>query len=186
VGRPSPGVTLKILDDDGNECPAGTEGLVYLSPTLWEFEYHHDDGKTAANRHDGLFTVGDIGYVDDDGYLFLCDRQAEVIISGGVNVYPAEVEAVLLAHPAVGDTAVIGVPDDEWGEAVLGIVEVAVGAAPGPDLERELVAWCRDRIAHFKCPRRVEFVATLGRDPNGKVRKADLRAPYWSGRARRI
>jgi long-chain acyl-CoA synthetase len=186
VGRPSPGVTVKILDDDGNECPAGTEGLVYLSQTLWEFEYHHDDEKTAANRRDGLFTVGDIGYVDDDGYLFLCDREAEVIISGGVNVYPSEVEAVLLAHPAVGDSAVIGVPDDEWGEAVLGIVEVAAGAAPGADLERELVAWCRDRIAHFKCPRRVDFVATLGRDPNGKVRKADLRAPYWSGRARRI
>ncbi|MFI5053753.1 MAG: AMP-binding protein [Acidimicrobiia bacterium] len=186
VGRPSPGVTLKILDDDGNECASGVEGLVYLSPALWEFEYHHDPAKTDANRRDGLFTVGDIGYVDDDGYLFLCDRQAEVIISGGVNIYPAEVEAALLAHPAVGDAAVIGVPDDEWGEEVRAIVEPRRGAVPGPGLERILVQWCRDRLAHFKCPKRVDFVDTMGRDPNGKLRKAQLRASYWEGRIRRI
>jgi long-chain acyl-CoA synthetase len=186
VGRPSPGVTVRILDDDGNDAPAGTPGLVYLSPTLWEFDYHHDAAKTAANRRSGMFTVGDIGYLDDDGYLFLCDRQAEVIVSGGVNIYPAEVEARLLAHPSVGDAAVIGVPDDEWGESVRAIVEVAAGRTAGAALEQELLAWCRDGIARFKCPRAVDFVDTLGRDPNGKVRKAPLRAPYWEGRARRI
>jgi long-chain acyl-CoA synthetase len=109
-----------------------------------------------------------------------------VIVSGGVNIYPAEVEARLLEHPAVGDVAVIGAPDDEWGEQVRGIVEVAAGVEPGTPLERELVAWCRDALAHFKCPRQIDFVNSIGRDPNGKVRKAHLRAPYWEGRARRI
>jgi long-chain acyl-CoA synthetase len=186
VGRPSPGVTVRILDDTGAECPRGEQGLVYLSQTLWEFEYHHDATKTAEQRLNDLFTVGDIGYLDDEGYLFLCDRQAEVIVSGGVNIYPAEVEARLLAHPAVGDAAVIGVPDDEWGEEVRGLVEVASTTTASDELERELVAWCREGIAHFKCPRRIDFVASIGRDPNGKLRKAHLRAPYWEGRTRRI
>ena len=186
VGRPSPGVILKILDDDGNECPPRTEGLVYLSTALWEFEYQHDPDKTEAARRDGLFTVGDIGYVDEDGYLFLCDRQAEVIISGGVNIYPAEVEAVLGEHVAVGDVAVVGVPDDEWGEAVRAVVEPAPGVIPSPELERELVQWSRDQLAHFKCPRRIDFVDALGRDPNGKVRKAQIRARYWDPGSRRI
>jgi acyl-CoA synthetase (AMP-forming)/AMP-acid ligase II len=109
-----------------------------------------------------------------------------VIVSGGVNVYPAEAEARLLEHPAVGDAAVIGVPDDEWGEQVRGIVEVAAGITSSDDLARQLVAWCRDGIAHFKCPRQIDFVDSIGRDPNGKVRKAHLRAPYWEGRTRRI
>jgi long-chain acyl-CoA synthetase len=186
VGRPSPGVTLKILDEDGRECPAGTPGLVFLSQTLWTFDYNHDAAKTEQSRRDGLFTVGDIGYLDDDGYLFLCDRQAEVIISGGVNIYPAEVEARLLEHPGVGDVAVIGVPDEEWGEAVRGVVEPAAGVAPTPELAAELVVWCREGLAGFKCPRVIDFVDELGRDPNGKVRKAQIRAPYWEGRERRI
>jgi long-chain acyl-CoA synthetase len=125
VGLPMAGVTLRMLDEDGNELPPGETGLVYLSQAFWQFDYHHDPAKTAASRRDGLFILGDMGYVDEDGYLFLCDRQAEVVISGGVNIYPAEVEARLLTHPAVGDTAVIGVPDDEWGEAVRAIVEPA-------------------------------------------------------------
>jgi long-chain acyl-CoA synthetase len=186
VGRPSPGVELRILDDDGNECPVGTPGRVFLTPTLWEFEYHHDREKTEAARRGGLFTVGDIGYLDDDGYLFLCDREADTINSGGVNIYPAEVEAVLLEHPAVRDAAVIGVPNDEWGEEVRALVEPADGATAGDALSEELVGYCRSRIAHFKCPRAVDFVESLGRDPNGKLRKHALRAPYWAGRSRSI
>jgi long-chain acyl-CoA synthetase len=186
VGRPAPGVDLKILDEDGHQCPTGTPGLVYLSPALWEFEYHGDAEKTHRARRDGLFTVGDIGYLDEDGYLFLCDRQADTIISGGVNIYPAEVEAALLQHPAVKDVAVIGVPSDEWGEEVRAVVEPA-GGLPVPDrLGTELVEFCRVNLAHFKCPRRVDFVPSVGRDPNGKLRKGLIRDRYWQGRERRI
>jgi long-chain acyl-CoA synthetase len=188
VGMPSGGVTLKIVDDEGNDCPPGVPGLVYLSQTLWRFEYHNDPGKTQANRRGELFTVGDIGYLDDDGYLFLCDRQADVIVSGGVNVYPAEVEATLLAHPAVADAAVVGVPSDEWGEEVRAVVEVdrSAGAVAGPELAQDLIDSCRATIAHYKCPRAVDFVESLGRDPNGKVRKQAIRDRYWEGRDRKI
>jgi long-chain acyl-CoA synthetase len=186
VGRPSPAVTLRILDDDGNECAPGVPGLVYLSQTLWQFDYHNDPDKTAASRRGELFTVGDIGYVDDDGYLYLCDRQADVIISGGVNIYPAEVEAVLLTHVAVADATVIGAPSDEWGEEVTAVVEPAAGSVPGPALADELIEFCRERLAHFKCPRTVDFVESLGRDPNGKLRKKPIRDRYWAGRDRKI
>ena len=189
VGRPSPGVQLVIVDDDGSECAPGQPGLVYLSQAYWRFEYHNDPEKTQASRRGELYTVGDIGYVDEEGYLFLCDRQADVIVSGGVNIYPAEVEAVLLTHPAVGDGVVVGVPSDEWGEEVRAVVEVAEGARrarPDDDLVAELVEFCRARLAHYKCPRSVDFVDSLGRDPNGKIRKKPIRDRYWEGRDRRI
>ncbi|MEX1007779.1 MAG: AMP-binding protein [Acidimicrobiia bacterium] len=188
VGQPSPGVVLRILDDDGNDCAPGAPGLVYVSQTMWQFDYHNDPGKTAANRRGDLFTVGDIGYVDDDGYLFLCDRQADVIISGGVNVYPAEVEATLLTHPAVVDAAVVGAPSDEWGEEVTAVVEmnVSTGTVPGHELAQDLIEFCRARLAHYKCPRAVDFVDSLGRDPNGKLRKKAIRDRYWEGRDRKI
>ena len=131
-------------------------------------------------------TLGDVGYFDDDGFLFLCDRKIDMVISGGVNIYPAEVEACLLGHDAVADVAVIGVPDDEWGESVLAIVEPAAGASPGPALSDALVAHCREHIARFKCPRRVDFVDVLPRLPNGKIEKRRLREPYWAGHARAI
>jgi long-chain acyl-CoA synthetase len=184
VGRPSAGVDLRIYDDDGNECAPGVPGLVYVSQSLWTFEYHNDPEKTQANRRGELFTVGDIGYVDEDGYLFLCDRDADVIVSGGVNIYPAEVEAVLLTHPAVADAAVVGVPSDEWGEEVRAVVQ---SSTPTSDaLADGLVAFCRERLAHYKCPRAVDFVESLGRDPNGKLRKKPIRDRYWQGRTRRI
>jgi long-chain acyl-CoA synthetase len=186
VGRPSPGVEIKILDEDGAECPPGEAGLVYMTPLLWDFEYHHDKDKTDAARRDNMFTVGDIGYLDEDGYLFLCDRQADTIISGGVNIYPAEVEAVLLQHPAVRDAAVIGVPNAEWGEEVRAVVEVQEPAAASADLEKDLIEFCQGHIARFKCPRAVDFVASLDRDPNGKLRKGALRATYWPEEGRRI
>jgi long-chain acyl-CoA synthetase len=131
-------------------------------------------------------TLGDVGYFDDDGDLFLCDRKIDMVITGGVNVYPAEVEACLLGHPAVADVAVIGVPDDEWGESVLAIVEPAVGRTPDAELADALVVHCRERIARFKCPRRVEFVDVLPRLPNGKVEKRRLREPHWAGHQRSI
>ncbi len=192
VGRPSPAVTLRILDEHGDECAPGVPGLVYLSQTMWQFDYHNDPDKTAANRRGELFTVGDIGYVDDDGYLFLCDRQADVIISGGVNIYPAEVEAVLLTHPAVADATVIGAPSDEWGEEVTAVVETtadfgtSTSDPAGAELADELIEFCRERLAHFKCPRSVDFVASLGRDPNGKLRKKPIRDRYWADRDRKI
>ena len=186
VGRPTPGVDLRILDDDGNECPTGTPGLVYLSPTLWKFEYHGDREKTNNARRNDLFTVGDIGYLDEDGYLFLCDRQADTIISGGVNIYPAEVEAILLRHPAVRDAAVIGIPNEEWGEEVRAVVEAVDGLPVPDDLGLELVEFCRSNLAHFKCPKQVDFVPSLERDPNGKLRKQPIRERYWAGQERRI
>ena len=186
VGRPSPGVQITIIDDDGKECPPGSPGLVYLTQTLWKFDYHNDADKTASNRRGELFTVGDIGYLDEDGYLFLCDRQADIIISGGVNIYPAEVEAALLEHPSVADATVVGAPNDEWGEEVRAVVQPEPGVAAGPELEAQLVEFCLARLAHYKCPRAVDFVDSLGRDPNGKLAKRAIRDRYWEGRTRKI
>lgn len=186
VGQASPGVTLRILDDEGSECVPGTPGRVFLTQAYWEFEYEGDPAKTAAARHGDMFTVGDIGYVDEAGYLFLCDRDSEVINSGGVNIYPAEIEGVLLSHPAVIDGVIIGVPDDEWGEAVRAVVQTDAGDDPGDDLAASIIEHCRDRLAHYKAPKRVDFVADLGRDLNGKVRKQIIRDRYWGDRERRI
>jgi long-chain acyl-CoA synthetase len=127
-----------------------------------------------------------MGYLDEEGYLYLADRSADVIITGGVNVYPAEVDAVLLEHPAVGDAATIGVPDDEWGESVCSVVELRAGHAPSPELGDELIAFCRARLAHFKCPRTVEFSDALPRFDTGKIQRRVLRDRHWAGRERRI
>jgi long-chain acyl-CoA synthetase len=185
VGRAWAGAEIRVLDDDGNPCPAGTPGTVYLK-LLQDFAYKGDAEKTRASRRGDFFTVGDVGYLDDAGYLFLCDRKIDMIISGGVNIYPAEVEAALFGHPAVGDAAVFGVPDDDWGEAVKAVVEPAPGAAPGPELERALLAHLKERLAGYKCPRSIDFVDALPRDPNGKLFKRVLRDPYWAGRERSI
>jgi len=186
VGQPFPGATIKIYDDDGNECPPGQPGTVYMGSPIGEFEYHNDPDKTAASRRDGLFTVGDVGYLTDDGWLYLCDRKADMIISGGVNIYPAEVEAALLTHPAVGDAAVIGVPNEEWGEEVKAVVEPAAGVTADERLAEELVAHCRAQLAAFKCPRSVDFRPELPRYPTGKLYKRLLRDEYWQGAERRI
>jgi long-chain acyl-CoA synthetase len=180
VGRAWPNAGVKILDDDGQPCAPGEPGLVWMSLTQVDFEYHGDAEKTRSGRHDGWFTVGDIGYLTEDGFLFLCDRKIDMIISGGVNIYPAEIEAALLRHPKVGDVAVFGVPDADWGEQVKAVVEPAAGVASGPDLERELLAFCETDLASFKRPRSIDFVAELPRDPNGKLFKRRLRDPYWA------
>jgi long-chain acyl-CoA synthetase len=184
VGRPWPGVTVKILDDDGREAPPGQVGTIYLSALGGgKFSYHNAPDKTASAFRGDFFTVGDMGWVDADGYLFIADRRTDMVITGGVNVYPAEIEAALLAHPDVVDAAVFGVPDDRWGESLTAVVEPRRGATLTADAVQ---AWCRERLADYKTPRAVDFVAELPRDPNGKVLKRQLRDPYWAGRARRV
>jgi long-chain acyl-CoA synthetase len=185
VGKPWPGADVKILDDDGNELPPRTVGTVYLK-LMGDFSYKGDPGKTAANRWGDYFTVGDIGELDDDGFLYLRDRKIDMIISGGVNVYPAEIEAALLSHPNVGDAAVFGIPHDDWGEEVKAVVEPAPGVEPSPALGADLLAYCESRLARYKCPRTIDFTDAMPRDPNGKLYKRTLRDPYWVGRERSI
>ena len=185
VGLPPAPDHIRIVGDDGRDLPPGTPGtiLVKRDPAS-DFQYFNDPAKTEAARRGNYVTVGDIGMLDEDGYLFITDRDADVIISGGVNIYPAEVESVLLTHPAVGDAAVIGVANDEWGEEVKAVIELnasgsrTTGAAASDAAEAidaELIALCRDRLAHFKCPRSVEIVDRLPRQDNGKLYRNPLR-----------
>ena len=179
VGKPASADQVLIGDDDARPLTTGEIGLVWLkvSPRT-PFEYFNDPEKTAGSHRGSYFTLGDMGYLDDDGFLFLTDRTANLIISGGVNIYPAEVDAVLLEHPSIADAATIGVPDDEWGESVLAVVELKPGYDPSVSQSDELLAFCRDRLAHFKCPRAVEFVSELPRQDNGKIYKRRLRDTY--------
>ena len=180
VGRPILG-TVRICADDGTELPAGQTGGVYFERDEVPFTYHNDPAKTQAAQHPAhptWTTLGDIGYLDEDGFLFLTDRKAFTIISGGVNIYPQETENVLALHPAVYDVAVIGVPDPEMGESVAAFVQPAAGAVPGPELEQEIIAFVKSRIADFKAPRTVCFVNDLPRSEAGKLVKAELKARY--------
>jgi long-chain acyl-CoA synthetase len=186
VGRAWPGAEIRIYDDAGNQLPAGQIGTVYMKLGMADFEYYKDKDKTRKNRIENFFTVGDVGLLDEDGYLFLRDRKADMIISGGVNIYPAEIENEFLSHPKVGDIAVFGIPHEEWGEEVRAVVEPAAGVTAGPELERELLEWAKDRIAKYKTPKRIDFIAEMPRDPNGKLYKRKLRDPYWEGRQRSI
>jgi long-chain acyl-CoA synthetase len=184
VGRPLE--ECHIVGPDGDELPSGEPGTVYFAGGR-PFEYHNDADKTASITDDrGWRTLGDIGYLDEDGYLYLTDRQAHMIISGGVNIYPQEAENVLASHPAVIDVAVIGVPDPEMGEAVKAVVQPTDLAAADADLEAELLGFCRSELATYKCPRSIDFVDDLPRDDNGKLYKRLVRERYWAGRDSRV
>jgi long-chain acyl-CoA synthetase len=178
VGRAIKGVKLTILDEEGQPLPAGEAGAVYMENDSG-FEYHRDAEGTSHAFRGKRFTLGDIGYLDADGYLFIQDRAKDMIITGGVNVYPAEVEAVLSSHPLVADVGVIGVPDPEWGEQIKAVVQLDPSAEPSPELATELVAYCRDRLASYKCPRSVDFRDDLPRTDAGKLYKRRLRDEYW-------
>lgn len=176
VGRPYPGNEFRITDPDGAVLPPGESGLIWVRTEHSSFAYHNDPAKTAATYgDDGWFSVGDMGYLDDEGYLFITDRQADMVISGGVNIYPREIENCLYEHPGVVDCAVFGIPDDRWGEALVAVIESAQGA--GLD-EAAVEAWVREHLADYKHPRHVELVDHLPRDPNGKVVKRLLKADY--------
>ncbi len=146
------------------------------------FSYYRDDKKTAASHRGDFFTLGDIGYFDADDYLFLTGRSAEIIISGGVNIYPQEVDNEILKHPAVEDVCTIGVPDAEWGEAVKAVVMLKPGWVGSEDLKQEIIASVRGRLAGFKVPRSIDFVAALPRSAAGKIKRGDVRKPFWEGR----
>ena len=186
VGRPWPVSEVLIVDDDGNEVPAGTDGTIYLKMTGLRFEYKGDRAKTEAGRLRDHFTVGDIGHVTEDGFLFLSDRKADLIISGGANIYPAEIENEIMVHPKVADVAVFGIPDDEWGEQIKAVVEPAPGVEPGPALAAEILAFLDGRLARMKWPRSFDFIETMPREASGKLFKRRLRDPYWKGRGSAI
>ena len=172
---------IHICDDDGNVLPSGAHGTIYFERDTVPFEYHNDPEKTADARHpdhQNWSTVGDIGYLDDDGYLYLTDRKSFMIISGGVNIYPQEVENVLALHPCLVDVAVIGVPDAEMGEQVKAVVQLKNGFEPSDKLGQEIIGYVRERLAHFKAPRSVDFVEKLPRTETGKLLKRELLQAY--------
>ncbi len=186
VGRAWPVSEIMVVDDTGAECPPGQPGTVYLRMSDLDFAYKGDPEKTAAGRLRGFFTVGDIGYLDHDGFLFLCDRKSDMIISGGANIYPAEIEAEIIMHPQVADVAVFGIPDDEWGEQVKAVVQPAAGVEPGGELAAQILTLLEGRLARMKWPKTIDFVDELPRDPSGKLLKRRLREPYWAEQNRTI
>jgi fatty-acyl-CoA synthase len=181
--------TIHICDDTGAEVPNGTPGVIYFERDAPAFTYHNDEAKTRAAQHPDhpLWTkLGDIGYVDDEGYLYLTDRESFMIISGGVNIYPQEIEDVLVMHPAVQDVAVIGVPNADLGEEVKAVVQLVPGQPAGEQVVADLLAYARDRLAAYKVPRSVDVVDELPRQETGKLYKRLLRDRYWGNRTSRI
>jgi long-chain acyl-CoA synthetase len=184
VGKPF--TAVHVVGDDGVELPAGESGELYFEGGP-AFEYFKDPDKTASVFNErGWRSLGDMGYVDEEGYLYLTDRSTFMIVSGGVNIYPQESENLLVMHPKLVDAAVFGVPNDEFGEEVKAVVQPVDGVTPGPALEAELIDYCRAHLAAYKCPRTVEFDTELPRDPNGKLYKRRIRDRYWQGRTSRI
>jgi len=187
VGNAWPASDVKILDDDMNELPAGQVGTIYMFMMAGqEFEYYKDKEKTDKNRFDNYFTVGDVGYLDDDGFLFLSDRKIDMIISGGVNIYPAEIEAALISAPGVADVAVFGIPHDDWGEEVKAVIELQDGVEADDTTRDAITAYAADNLARYKQPKTVDFIEAMPRDASGKLYKRKLRDPYWEGRDRAI
>ena len=181
-GTAVPGQDIRLVGVNGQDVPDGEPGEFMVRNT-WLAEYYQRPDATGKSLHDGFFSVGDIAYRDRDGYYYICDRQVDMVISGGVNIYPAEVEAVLYAHPAVMDVAVIGVPDDQWGESVKAVVQLRPGATATAE---DLISFTPERLAGYKKPRSVDFVDELPRDAAGKLLKRKIREPYWAASGRRI
>ncbi|OLC25780.1 MAG: hypothetical protein AUJ02_05320 [Chloroflexi bacterium 13_1_40CM_3_65_12] len=181
-GTAVPGQEIKLARPDGSDVRDGEPGEFMVRNT-WLAEYYNRPAATDKSLHDGFFSVGDVAYRDEEGYYYICDRQIDMIISGGVNIYPAEIEAVLHAHPAVMDAAVIGVPDQQWGESVKAVVQLRPGMKTTAD---ELIEFCDSRLAGYKKPRSFDFVDALPRDAAGKLLKRKIREPYWAGMSRRV
>ena len=187
VGKTPTPENTRIVNDDGNEVAQGETGYIYFrAPEVGRFEYFKSPEKTAETYRGDWFTLGDMGYLDEDGFLFLNGRSAETIISGGVNIYPQEVDEVLLSHPAVLDACTVGVPNEEWGEEVKAVVQLRPGQDATPALAEAIIGHAKARLAAFKCPRSVDFVDDLPRLPSGKIQRRLVRTPYWSGRDRQI
>jgi acyl-CoA synthetase (AMP-forming)/AMP-acid ligase II len=178
VGRSVPPFEALVVDDDDQPVSAGTEGRLYFRDTTGRGVVYHNDAEKsrAAHLEPGVFTLGEIGYLDDEGYVYITDRFSDMVVSGGVNLYPAEAENVLIEHPHVADVACIGVPHPEMGEELKALAMATPGTEPDP---ADIMAFCRERLSHHKCPRSVDIVETLGRTTMGKVNKRALRAPYW-------
>lgn len=182
-GVPWPEAIIRCVDAEGNAVPTGEVGEIVVQSDFVMKGYWNRPEATADSIRNGFFHTGDAGYFDEDGFLFIHDRVKDMIVSGGENVYPAEVENAIFGHPDVADVAVIGVPDEKWGEAVKAIVVAKDGANPAPD---SIIAWARERIAGYKCPKSVDFLEALPRNPSGKILRKDLREPYWEGQERRV
>jgi long-chain acyl-CoA synthetase len=181
---PSVWGAVHICEDDGTELPVGQDGVVWFGGRGNTFEYNNDPEKTKQTFNDrGWSTLWDIGHLDSDGFLYLTDRKLFMIVSGGVNIYPQEIEDVLVLHPSVGDVAVFGVPNPEMGEEVKAVIQPAPGAVAGPDLAAEIMAFCRAHLSHYKCPRTVDFIDEMPRGENGKLYKKPLRDAYWASAA---
>jgi long-chain acyl-CoA synthetase len=184
AGKPLPGVQLAILDEEGKALPQGQAGSIYVhQPAYADFSYIGNDAARQRMERHGLKTLGDVGYIDEDGFLFIVDRAADMVISGGVNIYPAEIEAVLHGMPGVVDCAVFGIPDAEFGETLLAAIQPEPGAVLNVDTVR---AYLKPRLADYKLPRQVTLHEQLPREDTGKVFKRKLREPYWAGQQRRI
>jgi long-chain acyl-CoA synthetase len=178
---------LHILDEEMNPCPVGTPGTIWFKvPAPLEYFNAPEKSRESMSPDGTMSTVGDVGYVDEDGYLYLTDRKTFMIISGGVNIYPQEAENLLITHPRVADAAVFGVPNPDLGEEVKAVVQPMPGVEPGPELERELIAFCQEHLARQKCPRSIDFDAELPRLPTGKLYKRVLRDRYWGDATTRI
>ncbi|MFN7419136.1 MAG: AMP-binding protein, partial [Alphaproteobacteria bacterium] len=187
VGKRPALLQVRILDENGKDLPNGQAGGIYHQlPPGGGFTYYKDEAKTNASRVDGFFTMGDVGYFDEDDYLFLTGRSAETIISGGVNIYPQEVDNELIKHEAVADSSTVGVPHDEWGEQVKAVIMLKPGYAPSDALAQEILDFGRRSLPSFKVPRSLDFVTDLPRSAAGKIQRNKVRAPYWEGRTKQI
>jgi long-chain acyl-CoA synthetase len=189
VGKALPAFDVFAVGETGERLPAGEIGDLYCRSSVSDrpFEYHEDPEKTEkAFLSPGVFTIGDVGYVDDAGYVFLADRRSNMIISGGVNIYPAEIEQVLQEHPAVSDVGVFGIPNEEWGESVKAAIELRAGFVASDDLADEILSFAREHLAGYKVPRSIDFEAELPRHPSGKLYIRRIRDRYWAGQGRQI